>query len=166
MTGQFTGKYRGVVTDVQDPLNTMRIKARVPDVFAADESGWALPCAPFGGDRAGFFALPTVGAGVWIEFEHGDSRYPIWSGTWWGSAKEVPPALLTPPYQKTAIVTPGGHSVTIDDTPGTGGITLETASGARITMTQTGIEITNGTGATIALSGPRVTVNDGALEVT
>jgi uncharacterized protein involved in type VI secretion and phage assembly len=166
VTGQFVGKYRGVVTDVQDPLMTMRIRARVPDVFGSDESGWAMPCAPFAGDQVGFFALPAVGAGVWIEFEHGDSRYPIWSGTWWGSAAEVPSALLAPPYQKTAVVTTGGHSITVDDTPGAGGITLEIATGAKITMTSTGIEITNGMGATISLSGPRVSVNDGALEVT
>jgi len=30
----------------------------------------------------GLFALPSVGAGVWIEFEHGDPDYPIWSGCW------------------------------------------------------------------------------------
>ena len=39
-----------------------------------------MPCAPFGGQRMGFFALPAVGAGVWIEFEHGDPDYPIWTG--------------------------------------------------------------------------------------
>ncbi len=107
----FTGKFRGVVTDTNDPLMTMRIKARVPDVYGDGESGWALPCAPFGGDQTGFFALPRVGAGVWIELEHGDPTYPIWSGTWWGAASELPSALLAPPYRKTMLVTAGGHSV-------------------------------------------------------
>ena len=77
----FYGKYRGLVTDIQDPLMLGRIKAQVPDVMGSDDSGWAMPCAPFGGSQAGFFALPVVGAGVWIEFEHGDPDYPIWAGS-------------------------------------------------------------------------------------
>lgn len=97
MSAQLWGKYRGVVTDISDPLMTMRIKAKVPDVYGDDESGWALPCAPFGGRQAGFFALPSVDAGVWIEFEHGDPDFPVWSGSWWGSVAEVPPGLLAPP---------------------------------------------------------------------
>ncbi len=83
----FFGKYRGVVTNNQDPELRGRIKAKVPDVYGDDESGWAMPCAPFGGANAGFFALPKVNAGVWIEFEQGDPDYPIWSGCWWGDAE-------------------------------------------------------------------------------
>jgi uncharacterized protein involved in type VI secretion and phage assembly len=162
----FYGKYRGVVTDNEDPLMLGRVRARVPDVMGDEESGWAMPCAPFGGDGVGFFALPTVGAGVWIEFECGNSEYPIWSGCWWGSAAEMPPVLLAPPYKKVMFTTAGGHSIVLDDTPGAGGITLETSGGQKIVIDALGIEITNGQGATIKLSGPQVSINNGALEVT
>jgi uncharacterized protein involved in type VI secretion and phage assembly len=162
---KFWGKYRGVVTDVNDPLMMMRIRATVPDVYGDGTSGWALPCAPFGGDNVGFFALPTVGAGVWIEFEQGDPDYPVWAGCWWGSAAEIPPKWLAPPYQKFMVVSPAGHSITVDDTPGIGGITLETAEGAKVTMSATGLEITNGQGGTIKITGPQVSVNNGALDV-
>jgi uncharacterized protein involved in type VI secretion and phage assembly len=165
MNGTFYGKYRGVVTDIKDPLMTGRLKARVPDVMGEKETGWAMPCAPFGGSGTGFFALPKVGAGVWIEFEHGDPEYPVWSGCWWGSAAEMPPVLLAPPYKKVLLKTEGGHSVLLDDTPGVGGITLETSSGQKIVMSATGIEITNGQGASIKLTGPQVSINGGALEV-
>jgi uncharacterized protein involved in type VI secretion and phage assembly len=165
VTPQFFGKYRGIVTDIEDPLMTGRVRAHVPDVMGDDESGWALPAAPFGGNGMGFFALPTVGAGVWIEFEHGDPDYPIWSGAWWGSAAEVPPALLAPPYQKVMIRTDGGNTITLDDTPGVGGITLETATGQKITLSALGIEIDSGLGSKISLAGPQVSVNDGALQV-
>lgn len=163
--GKYFGKYRGVVTDNQDPLMTGRIKARVPDVLGGNESGWALPCAPFGGSQTGFFAIPTVGAGVWIEFEHGDPDYPVWSGCWWGSSKEMPPVLLTPPYKKMMIKTDGGNAITLDDTPGAGGITLETSGGQKIKMSATGIEIDNGTGAKITMQGPQISMNNGALDV-
>ncbi len=165
MSNQFFGKYRGTVTDINDPLNIGRIKANVPDVMGEQESGWAMPCAPFGGNGMGFFALPTVGAGVWIEFEQGDPDDPIWSGCWWGSAAELPPVLLAPPYKKLIIKTEGGNSILIDDTPGIGGITLETAAGQKIVLAATGVEISNGQGASITLSGPQVSVNNGALDV-
>lgn len=165
MSQPFYGKYRGIVTDVNDPLMTGRIKATVPDVLGDQESGWALPCAPFGGNQTGFFALPAVGAGVWIEFEHGDPDYPIWSGCWWGSVAEVPPLLIAPPYKKVMIVTEGGQSITLDDTPGVGGITLETSSGQKIILSATGLEIDNGMGASIKMTGPQVSINGGALDV-
>ena len=165
MSGTFFGKYRGKVTDVKDPLQIGRVRAQVPDVMSDQETGWAMPCVPFGGNGMGFFALPTVGAGVWIEFEHGDPDYPVWSGCWWGTVAEVPPVLLAPPYKKMLLKTEGGHSVLLDDTPGVGGITLEMSGGQKIVINAMGIEITNGQGASIKLTGPQVSVNGGALEV-
>jgi uncharacterized protein involved in type VI secretion and phage assembly len=162
---QYFGKYRGVVTDNQDPLMIFRIRATVPDVYGDDPSGWAMPCAPFGGSATGFFALPAVGAGVWIEFEHGDPDYPIYTGAWWGSVAEIPPLLLAPPYQKLMIQTAGGNNIVLDDTPGVGGITLQTSGGQKIVLSATGIQIDNGMGATITMQGPQVSVNNGALEV-
>ncbi|HSL69238.1 MAG TPA: phage baseplate assembly protein V [Longimicrobiales bacterium] len=165
MNNGFVGKYRGIVTDIQDPMFMGRIRARVPDVMGDEESGWATPCAPFGGDQMGMFVLPKVGAGVWIEFEHGDPDYPIWSGVWWGSVAEMPPQLLLPPWQKVMVRTQAGHTITLDDTPGIGGITLETSGGQKIVMNALGIEIDNGLGGSIKLLGPQVSINNGALEV-
>ena len=165
MSQPFYGKYRGIVTDINDPLMMGRIKATVSDVLGDQESGWAMPCAPFGGEQTGFFVLPKVGAGVWIEFEHGDPDYPIWAGCWWGSVAEMPPVLLAPPYKKLMIVTEGGQSITLDDTPGIGGITLETSGGQKIVLSATGLEIDNGMGASIKMTGPQVSINGGALDV-
>lgn len=166
--GPFWGKYRGVVSDNADPLSTGRVRARVPDVMGDKQTGWALPSAPFGGTSSGFFAVPDTGAGVWIEFEHGDPDYPIWSGAWWGSTAEMPPDLLAPPpaSKKVMIRTPGGHTILLDDTPGAGGITLETATGQKIVLGAQGIEIDNGTGAKVTLTGPQTSINNGGLDVT
>jgi uncharacterized protein involved in type VI secretion and phage assembly len=162
---KFFGKYRGTVTNIEDPLMTGRIQANVPDVLGDQPSGWAMPCAPFGGSQTGFFALPTVGAGVWIEFEHGDPDYPIWSGCFWGSVAEMPAVLIAPPYKKVMIVTEGGNKITLDDTPGIGGIKLETSTGQKIVMDAMGIQIDNGLGASIKMTGPQISINDGALAV-
>jgi uncharacterized protein involved in type VI secretion and phage assembly len=113
-----------------------------------------------------FFALPSIGAGVWLEFEHGDPDHPIWSGAWWGSAAELPVTGGAPPYQNVVLRTAGGHTITLDDTDGSGGITLETATGQKLSLSERGIEIDDGNGAKISLTGPQVSVNEGALDVT
>jgi Type VI secretion system/phage-baseplate injector OB domain len=88
-TDRFYGKYRGLVAINVDPLSLGRLKAMVPEVLGEIPSSWALPCAPYAGTGAGFFAVPPIGAGVWIEFEAGDVSRPIWTGAWWATG-EVP----------------------------------------------------------------------------
>jgi hypothetical protein len=54
----------------------------------------------------------------------------------------------------------------ISDLPGsTGGILLTSTSGALIAISEVGITISNGQGASIVLAGPSVTINEGALVV-
>jgi uncharacterized protein involved in type VI secretion and phage assembly len=81
------GKYRGTVSDNQDPRSQGRVKVTVPEVLSEVDSGWALPCVPYAGDKTGTYAVPPKGAGVWVEFEAGDVSRPIWSGCWWASDK-------------------------------------------------------------------------------
>lgn len=167
MSTRFWGKYRGVVSSNEDPLMMGRVRAHVPDVYGEKESGWAMPCAPFGGKGHGFFAVPAQGAGVWVEFEHGDPEHPVWTGVWWGSAAEMPPTLLAPPppWKKVMVRTEGGHSVLLDDTPGVGGVTLETSGGQKVVMNAMMIEIDNGSGAKITLQGPQVKIEGAVIEI-
>jgi uncharacterized protein involved in type VI secretion and phage assembly len=165
----FYGKYRGTVINNVDPMQMGRLMVQVPDVSNVQSSTWALPCAPFAGNQSGSVAVPPVGASVWVEFEQGDSDYPIWSGCFWGSSSEVPSmALAAPPgVQAIVIQSVGQSTLMISDVAGpTGGILLQSSSGASIAINDTGITISNGQGATITLTGPSVTVNDGALVVT
>lgn len=162
MSAPFYGKFRGVVSDNRDPLMLGRIRAKVSDVFGDNESGWALPSLPYAGKGVGLFLVPPTNAWVWIEFEHGDPEYPIWSGCFWAQG-EVPasPAVAEMKVLKTEALT-----VTINDLPGAGGLTIETALGMKITISASGIEIDNGMGASVKLSGPQTSINGSALEVT
>src|SRR5690242_9521467 len=97
------GKYRGTVFTNLDPLSLGRIQAFVPEVLEGIPTGWATPCAPVAGLKAGFFAVPMIGSGVWIEFEAGDISRPIWVGGYWGAqeAPNEPPSFGNPlPTQK------------------------------------------------------------------
>lgn len=161
----YFGKYRGVVTDNMDPLMSGRIRANVPDVLGDKESGWALPCFPVSGNGMGFYGVPSKGAGVWMEFEQGDPDYPVWSGCWAGSMADVPSEMITALGKAMVLKTEGGNKIVLDDTPGIGGIVIETSTGQKIKLGVTGIEIDDGMGGSIKMQGPRVTINDGALEV-
>jgi uncharacterized protein involved in type VI secretion and phage assembly len=165
---KYYGKYRGTVIQNVDPMNIGRIMVQVPDVSNVIPSTWAMPCFPFAGIQNGLFAVPAIGAGVWVEFEQGEPDYPIWSGCFFGSAAETPAlALATPPgLQAIVIQTVGQNALMISDTPGpTGGILLKSTTGAMISISDTGIIISNGQGATILMNGPAVTMNEGAQEV-
>lgn len=165
--GTFFGKYRGTVINNVDPMQMGRLMVQVPDVSNVLPSTWAMPCLPFAGIQSGMYAIPAIGSGVWIEFEQGNSDYPIWVGCFWGSAAEIPAlALAGPPgVQSVVLQTTGQNTLMISDVPGpTGGILLKSNTGAMIAINALGITITNGA-ATIALTGPTVTVNEGALEV-
>ena len=168
---KYFGKYRGTVVNNVDPQQMGRIQVMVPDVSGVVPTSWAMPCMPFGGINAGMFTVPIIGAGVWIEFEHGDPDYPIWVGTYWGSAAEVPLLAKTAPAPIPAVImqTPLNNGLVISDTGGpmgVGGITLQTGTGAMIAINEIGITITNGKGATITLTGPTVDINLGALTIT
>jgi Type VI secretion system/phage-baseplate injector OB domain len=128
---RFYGKYRGIVTDNQDPMQIGRLQATGPEVLGEVTSGWALPCAPYAGTGSGFYAIPPVGAGVWIEFEAGDPSRPIWSGAWWATA-EVPMDEQSTPSQPTRKILRSdfGLIVSLDDTAQT--ITLSDALGINL----------------------------------
>ena len=162
------GKYRGIVVNNIDPENRGRIQAKVADDAGFFVTSWALPCLPWGGIQTGVFTVPMIGAGVWIEFEQGDTDYPIWTGCYWGSAAETPTGskLVPPTIPGITIETPTKNMIQVSDVPGpTGGIQLKTRSGAMISITDVGITISNGMGATITLTGPTVDINGGALTV-
>jgi uncharacterized protein involved in type VI secretion and phage assembly len=169
MSAHYFGKYRGSVFNNLDPLQTGRIMAIVPDISGVIPTTWAMPCVPVAGLNSGIFTVPPVGSGVWIEFEQGDPERPIWVGGYWGTSAETPALARAVPPAINAITlqTKRKNGIVISDAPGpTGGITITATTGAKITVNDLGITISNGKGAVIKLVGPSVTVNSGALKVT
>ncbi|MCP4329283.1 MAG: baseplate assembly protein [Alphaproteobacteria bacterium] len=165
---KFLGKYRGTVINNVDPMQIGRIQVMVPDVSNIMLSSWAMPCAPVAGIQTGMFAVPMIGAGVWVEFEQGDPDYPVYVGGFWGSAAEVPglSRMVPPAVPGLTLQTPLLNGIVVSDVPGpTGGIQLMTATGAMISITDVGIRISNGRGAEINLVGASVDINLGALTV-
>ncbi len=160
----YFGKYRGQVENNIDPLQMGRLQVSVPAVLGSGALSWAMPCVPYAGRGVGFFAIPAVGANVWVEFEGGDTDYPIWSGCFWATGEAPMPALAEIKRLITDTI-----KLELSDLPGAGGLTLEVnppavATPLKLVFNASGIEITN-TGASVKLSPVSVSLNDGALEV-
>lgn len=124
----YYGKYRGTVVDNLDPLKRGRLRVTVPAVLVAVEV-WAMPCVPYAGPKLGFYAMPEVGTGVWIEFEAGDLSYPIWTGCFWGE-NDVDQVDADP---KIKFLKTNKFKLRIDD--GNGEIIIENDSGSQIKLT-------------------------------
>ena len=162
---QFFGKYRGKVENNLDPMQLGRIQVSAPAVLGDGSLSWAMPCVPYAGSGVGLFAMPPVGAGVWVEFEGGDPDYPIWSGCFWGVG-EVP---ALPAIAQTKVFKTDGVTMTFSDLPGVGGFTLEVgppvvATPLKLTFDVSGIELSN-TAASVKLTPASVSLNNGAMEV-
>jgi uncharacterized protein involved in type VI secretion and phage assembly len=157
LANRFFGKYRGTVTEVD--ADTFRIKAKLVSVLPGHPTGWCTPCVPYAGDGVGMAFLPEVKAGVWIEFEGGDVSKPIWVGCYWHDG-EVPPDAA--PAVK-AIVTKAGHKLLFDDDEGT--VTITDSNENTVTLSSDGITLERG-GQKVVVSDSKVSMNDGALEVT
>ncbi len=119
---KFYGKYRGKVLDNIDPLFLGRIIAEVPAI-SGSLLNWALPCTPYAGFQVGFYAIPPIGANVWIEFEAGDPNYPIWSGCFWGEGET--PITVGPPNPLTKVFKTEFVTFVLNDDPEVGGVILE-----------------------------------------
>lgn len=133
LTRRFYGKYRGKVVDNADGTRRARLEVQVPAVLG-ETSVWAMPCVPYAGPGAGLFALPPVGAAVWVEFEAGDVSYPIWTGCFWRDG-DIPDADAGPAikFLRTERI-----SIRIDDDAGT--IEIKVADGAALTLSVTALE--------------------------
>jgi uncharacterized protein involved in type VI secretion and phage assembly len=156
---RFYGKYRGRIVDNADPNNMGRVQVEVPAIVPDQPLGWAMPCVPFAGAGVGLYLIPAVETLVWVEFEGGDLRHPIWSGCFW-AADQLPEGAEPGVFM---LQTEGGNIIKLSDNDET--IEITHGGGAVITIESDTITVDSGS-TKIVLDASAVTVNEGSLEVT
>lgn len=154
--GLFYSKYRGFVYRRDDPDGYSRLMLYVPDVFGdmvLDK--WVWPANNFSGPGYGAQAIPQVNDVVWVEFELGNPKKPIWSYGHFGKG-EKPEDLKDPNLYWfrtpnglqllmddnsliTKITTPNGFSIEINEETET--IQILTAENYQIKMDADGIHL-------------------------
>lgn len=153
MTSYF-GKYTGIVQDNRDARQHGRLKVTVPAVFHGDVVT-ARAALPYG-----FFFVPENDTKVWVEFEGGDSRLPLWTGVQYLPEEWAEEAAENPP-QKRVIKTPSGHVIVFNDIEGEESIEITDGVNSHvITLNADGISISDGVNShTVTLTSDGVTLS-------
>lgn len=118
--GRYYGSYRGYVIDNEDPEGFGRLKIMVPQITGIDVIDyWAWPKGVYSGKGYGSQIIPEKKDMVWVEFEYGSPRKPIWMHGHFANqiddkTSEKPDELKD--IKNFWFKTPGGHIVEMDDT--------------------------------------------------
>lgn len=114
--GRYYSSYRGFVINNEDPESFNRLQLKVPNVYGNDiMTEWAWP-KTFSGPQYGCQNIPEKKEMVWVEFEQGDVRRPIWNYGHFGKPggkHDIPEALRN--IKNRWFKTPGGHLIEFDD---------------------------------------------------
>lgn len=133
---KYYGIYKGFVEVNDDPDLLCRLKLRVPAVYgekAYDE--WAYSKGMYAGKNYGLFNIPEVGDAVWVMFEGGDCRHPVWEHGWFGNGDKIDTASI----KKHIFQTPEGIRFELDDENNT--ITIQLKNSFKVKITENGIDV-------------------------
>lgn len=73
--------YRARVVDNKDPQNIGRVKVVIPSLSGEDVEVWVRPISVFGYKSThGSHVVPDIGCYVYVMFENGDIRFPVYFG--------------------------------------------------------------------------------------
>ncbi len=142
------GHYKGYVASNQDPENLGRLQLIVPQIYGdAVYEYWALPKGMYAGQGVGSFFIPSNDDPVWVCFEGGDSRFPIWEYGWF--AKDSVPSGATPDTK--VIQTTTGQRIELDDKNKL--IRIKDSTGNIIELNKNGISVIAGSISLGSLDG-------------
>ncbi|MFT5587458.1 MAG: hypothetical protein ACI9VR_005068 [Cognaticolwellia sp.] len=103
------------------------------------------------GPGVGAYFRPEVGDEVIVAFEGGDLSQPVVVGSVWNPDANPPSQADTSSSNNIrTIVSRDKHEITLDDSPGGGGITIRTSSGAEIKLQDAGKKVSITTGGSVA----------------
>lgn len=165
MKNRYFGIWRGVVSNVNDPLGLGRIKAKVHELLGDnEETNWASYCSPFGGGGHGWFFLPagaTPGAGdpVWIMFEAGDLNRPVWVGFWFNQTDTAP---MGASKDVRVLETKSGHRLEFHDMAGKEKVVIKDKAGQTVELECTKKEIKVTANQKVIVEAPEVELGEGA----
>ncbi|MGE5730924.1 MAG: VgrG-related protein [Gemmatimonas sp.] len=138
-TGKPTGGLViGIVTDNADPDGQGRVKVKYPWLSPDHASDWARVVSMGGGNERGIEFLPEINDEVLVGFEQGDVHHPYVLGGLW-NGQDKPPAdkskaVSGGKVQQRVIRSRAGHTITMDDSDGAGGITITDKNGNTIVI--------------------------------
>lgn len=151
---QIQGLEIGLVTKVDDPEHLGRIKLNCPRLGAKHETDWVRIAGFLSGPNQGSYFIPDVGDEAVLGYLRGDAACPYVLG--FVSNRQDRPAD-TDPHKRT-IKSKSGHTIILDDTPGSQQITIQSEGNQVIKLDNRSIELTGG--------GRKITMAGGQVQIT
>jgi hypothetical protein len=116
--GKYYGSYRGFVFNRDDPKQYGRLQLMIPHIYGEQAyKYWAWPVGQYSGMGYGMQFIPKVSEMVFVEFEGGDPRKPLWKHGHFGKndagLNQIPPELRDPDVYW--FKTPGGLGFSLND---------------------------------------------------
>ena len=162
--GRWYGVYPALVSDIQDPDSSGRVKVTLP--WSPDTAGqryevWARLATLMGGNKRGSWFVPDVDDEVLVVFEGGDARRPyVIGGLWNGS--DAPPESMDGAGRnfKKVLKSRNGVTLTLDDSDGQEQFIAETPGGQKVTLKDGpgAVEIADSNGNSVKLETGGVTI--------
>jgi uncharacterized protein involved in type VI secretion and phage assembly len=121
----------GIVSNVQDPQQTGRVKVQIPRLPDGPESYWARVAQPAAGAGRGFYWIPEVGDEVLLAFELGQANNPYVIGCLWNGKDKPMNGAYQNDNSTRMIQTKSGHQVILSDKSGDEKIVIADKSGKR-----------------------------------
>lgn len=154
--GRHYSCYRGFVLYNIDPNNQSRLFVYVPHISGLKKEGnWAHSkgISPKSQD------LPKVGDMVWVEFEKGDYRFPVWS--YGHKIKD----LNTEPSEPTKVTygNETGHQVTFDEKNDL--TTLKHPNGSKIELTNKTLILNHFNGSEVVMDEDNIKIKQKNISI-
>lgn len=113
--GRYYSIYRAFVIDNNDPLKLGRLKLKIPDIYGQQVYEYWVPARNvFSGNKFGVKLIPPKNELVWVEFELGDAKRPVWSHGYWGK-DDLPDNPDLSNIDNYWFLSPKGHLIEVDD---------------------------------------------------
>jgi hypothetical protein len=134
---RYYASYRGTVVDNADPEHKGRLQVMVNSIYSEPYDYWAHPKGMVKGSKMGISFIPDIGDQVWVSFENGLPRFPIWEyGNW---RTDDVPDIAKLGVQYHFILTKANQSIIFDDI--VGAITIKNSKGAKVVLKDTHINL-------------------------
>jgi hypothetical protein len=160
--GRYYSVYRAKCSDNADPKNQGRIRVVVEALGRTNAlAEWAYPITPFGSKGAAVFFPPEPDDQVYVMFENGNPRLPMYLGGWWMPGN-LPSSFQKNPPTVRGIETKSGHKILFDEGSSTPGIQIETQQGHKVVLDDSsgslGVKLETAAGAIVKLNDTDQTI--------